>query len=386
MKIAGYERPDGSVGFRNHIAILPSVGCANDICIRLGRLYPNTVLLTHRQGCSQVGMDNDQTARTIVGLGKNPNIAGVLVVGLGCETVSPEYVANEISKTKKMVECLVFNNEEGIMAAIHKGAGYIDRMLHEASQMVRVPCGMEDVTLGLKCGLSDTTTGIAASPATGVVSDMLVESGGTVIFGETPEVIGAEHLLAKRAASREVEDKLYQAVDKCKERVIASGGDIQEANVAPGNIEGGITTIEEKSLGAIKKAGKSTLQGVIDYGEIPGGKGLYFMDSPGRTPDALTGLNASGAQIIIFPTGGGSPAGSLISPVIKITANSHTAERLRDHIDVDVSPVIKGEELLVNAGERIFQKLLDVLNGELTKAERFGLGGISIWNIAPLCG
>jgi len=349
-------------------------------------MYPNVALLCHRQGCSQVGSDNDQTARTLVGLGKNPNIAGVLVVGLGCETIPPEYLAEEISKTKKMVESLVFNEEEGLMAALPKGARYIDRMLHEASKMTRVPCDLEQITLGLKCGLSDTTSGIASNPAVGIAADMLVEFGGTVIFGETPELIGAEHLLGKRTASPEIEEKLYRAVNECKERVKASGGDIQEANVAPGNIEGGITTIEEKSLGAIKKAGGTTLQGVLDYGEIPKGKGLFFMDSPGRSPDALTGLNASGAQIIIFPTGGGSPAGSLISPVIKITANSRTAQRLKDHIDVDVSSVINGEELLVTAGERIFQKLLKVANGELSKAEGLGFGGISVWNIGPLCG
>jgi altronate dehydratase large subunit len=386
MKISGYLRPDGSIGFRNHVAILPSVGCANDVVVRLGRMYPDIRLLTHRQGCSQVGPDNDQTTRALVGLGKNPNIAGVLVVGLGCETISAESLAEEISKTKKMVEYLLFNEEEGLMAAVPKGAKILDRMLHETSKMKREPCELEQLTIGLKCGLSDTTSGIAANPATGIAADKVVDSGGTVIFGETPELIGAEAILAKRAASREIEEKLYRVVEECKERVKNSGGDIQQANVAPGNIEGGITTIEEKSLGSIKKGGRKTLQGVLDYGEIPRGKGLFFMDSPGRTPEALTGFNAAGAQILIFPTGGGSPAGSLISPVIKLTANSQTAQRLKGHIDVDVSTVISGEEPLVKAGDRIFQKLLQVANGEQTKAETLGYGSISVWNIGPLCG
>ena len=386
MKISGYLRPDGSFGFRNHVAILTSVGCANDLALKLGRMYPSVLLLTHRQGCIQLGADNDQSFRTLSGLGKNPNIAGVLVVGLGCETIPAEHLAHEISKTKKMVEYLNFLDDEGLMAAIPKGAKILEGMIQEASQMTRVPCGMEQLILGLKCGLSDTTSGITSNPATGVAADMVIESGGRVIFSETPELIGAERIVGKRAASPEVEEKLYRMVMEFKQRAKASDMDLQEANVAPGNIAGGITTIEEKSLGSIMKGGSKTLQGVLDYGEAPEGKGLFFMDGPGRTPEALTGLNAAGAHIIIFPTGGGSPGGSLISPVIKVTGNPQTAQRLRDHIDIDVSSVIRGEELLGEAGERIFQKLVKVADGELTKSETLGYGSIAVWNIGLLCG
>jgi altronate dehydratase large subunit len=249
--------------------------------------------------------------------------------------------------------------------------------------MKRVPCGLEQLILGIKCGLTDTTSGIASNPATGIAADRAIESGGTVIFGETPEIIGAEHILVKRAATREVEERLYGVVNECEERVKASGMDIRGANPAPGNIAGGITTIEEKSLGAIKKGGGKTLQGVLGYGEIPKGKGLFFMDGPGRTPEALTGLSGAGAQVIIFSTGGGSPAGSLISPIIKVTGNPNTAERLKDHIDVDVSSIIKGEETLEKAGQGIFQELLDVASGKATRSEILGYGMISIWNIGP---
>ena len=383
MKISGYARPDGSIGFRNHIAILSSVSCANDVSLRLGRMYPNAIVLTHRQGCGQLGSDKDQAARTLAGLGKNPNIAGVLVVGMGCESITAEYLAEEISKTKKMVEYLVVLDEGGLMAVLPKGAKFLDRMLHEASQIKRVPCGLEYLTLGIKCGLTDTTSGISSNPATGIAADRVIESGGTVIFGETPEVIGAEHILAKRVASPEVGEKLYRVVNACEERVKASGMDIRGANPAPGNIAGGITTIEEKSLGAIKKGGGKTLQGVLGYGEIPEGKGLFFMDGPGRTPEALTGLSGAGAQIIIFSTGGGSPAGSLVSPVIKVTGNPRTAQRLADHIDVDVSSITKGEDTLEKAGESIFQELLNVAAGKATKSETLGYGMISIWNIGP---
>jgi altronate dehydratase large subunit len=383
MEITGYMRPDGSVGYRNHIAILPSVGCANDVALRIGRMYPNVLVLAHRQGCGQLGDDKDQAARTLAGLGKNPNIAGSLIIGMGCESITAEYLADEISQTKKMVETLVVLDEGGLTAALPRGTRALDLMLREASQMKRVPCDVEGLILGIKCGLTDTTSGITSNPATGIAADMLAASGGTVIFGETPEVIGAEHILAKRATSREVEEKFYRLVNQCEERVRASGMDIRGANPAPGNIAGGITTIEEKSLGAIKKGGGTRLQGVLNYGEIPKGRGLFFMDGPGRTPEALTGLSATGAQIIIFSTGGGSPAGTLISPVIKVTGNPHTAQRLSGHIDVDVSSILRGEETVKKAGERLFQELLNVASGKATKAEALGYGTISVWNIGP---
>jgi altronate dehydratase large subunit len=340
-------------------------------------------VLTHRQGCAQLGVDKDQSARALAGIGKNPNIAGVLVVGMGCESITAEYLADEISKTKKMVEFLVVLEEGGLMKAFHKGAKFLDRMLRDASQMKRVSTSLDGLTLGIKCGLTDTTSGIASNPAVGMVADRVIRSGGTVIFGETPEVIGAEHILAGRAATPGVKDRLFSVVNECEERVKASGMDIRGANPAPGNIAGGITTIEEKSLGAIKKGGGTTLQEVLGYAEIPKGKGLFFMDGPGRTPEALTGLSGSGAQIIIFPTGGGSPAGSLISPVIKVTGNPNTAQHLKDHIDVDVSTIIRGESTLKDAGDTINQELLAVASGKATKSERMGYGMISIWNIGP---
>jgi len=383
MKLSGYVRPDGSVGFRNHVAILTSVGCANDVANKLGRMYPNALLLTHRQGCAQLGDDKEQSARVLAGIGKNPNIAAVLVIGMGCESITAEYLVEEISKAKKTVEFLDVLNEGGLLAALPKGARFLDKMIQETSQMVRVPCGLDALTLGVKCGLTDTTSGMATNPAVGLAADRVIESGGTVLFGETPEIIGAEHILATRAATKEVEERLYQVVNKCEERVRASGMDIRGANPAPGNIAGGITTIEEKSLGAIKKGGGKKLQGVLRYGEIPRGKGLFFMDGPGRTPEALTGLSGAGAQIIIFPTGGGSPAGSLISPVIKVTGNPRTAERLKDHIDIDVSSIIQGESTLEEAGELVFQELLAVASGKATKSERLGYGMVSIWNIGP---
>ncbi len=381
MELTGYQRSNGQVGFRNYVAILPSVGCANDIVNGLGHLYPNVLVLNHRQGCGQLGIDKEQSARTLAGLGKNPNIGAVLVVGLGCESITANYLANEIAKTGKRVEVLVAQNEGSNLNTLSKGNVILKDMIHEVSNMKRTPCDLNSLTLGIKCGLTDTTSGLSSNPATGVAADRIIEAGGTVVFGETPEVIGAEHILGKRAVSEEVKQRLCHYVELCEKRVKDSGVDIRGANPAPGNIKGGITSIEEKSLGAIKKAGSKPLQDVLAYGEVPEGKGLFFMDGPGRTPEALTGLNATGAQIIVFSTGGGSPAGTRISPVIKVTGNSRTAEVRKDHIDVSVEGIIKGEMNLQQAGERIFQEIIEVASGKMSKAEVFGYGSLSVWNL-----
>jgi len=382
MKLKGYLRKDGKVGFRNYVVVLPSAGCANDVVERIGRMYKNVKVLSHRQGCAQLGDDKEQSRRTLVGLGSNPNIGAVLVVGMGCESITAPELAHEISKSKKYVEALVVEKEGGsLVDTITKGNRILQSLTEKASTSEEVECGLDSLTLGIKCGLTDTTSGLSANPATGIVADMIIQKGGTVVFGETPEVIGTEHILAKRVINKEVKDRLFCKVKECEERVKASGMDIRGANPAPGNIKGGITSIEEKSLGAIRKAGSQTLQGVLNYGEIPSGKGLYFMDGPGRTPEALTGLLSVGAQVIIFPTGGGSPAGTPLSPVIKVTGNPETARARRDHIDVDVSDIIEGKCSIEEAGNNIYKKLLEVLSGHKTKAEAFEYGYISIWNI-----
>lgn len=381
MELMGYQRKDSNVGFRNYVAVLPSVGCANDVVMRIVRMFPNALALTHRQGCAQLGEDKEQAFRTLSGLGKNPNIAGVLVVGMGCESITAEDLSHEISKSKKIVECLGVLKEGGLVGSLGKATRILRDMTNKVSKMKRTPCDMDKLTLGIKCGLTDTTSGLSSNPATGIVANKVIEQGGTVVFGETPEVIGAEHILLKRVVNEETKQKLLFFVDECEKRVKASGFDIRGANPSPGNIKGGITSIEEKSLGAIKKAGNAPLQGALKYGEVPGGKGLYFMDGPGRTPEALTGLNAVGAQIIIFPTGGGSPAGTLISPVIKVTGNPKTALTKKDHIDVDVSSIITGKQIIKNAAEKIYEELINVASGKVTKAEAYGYGGLSVWNI-----
>ena len=259
------------------------------------------------------------------------------------------------------------------------------KMAQAISTLRREEVGIEELVLGLKCGASDPTSGLAANPALGKAVDRLIGLNATVIFGETTEVIGAEHILARRSKSREVAEKLLSFVDRLEQRVKASGSDIRGGNPSAGNIAGGISTLEEKSLGSIVKSGSSLIQDAYEYGERKRGRGLFFVDSPGREPEIMAGLSAAGSQIIAFATGLGAPQGFPFVPVLKICANWKTVARLPDFIDLDVSGVISGEESLEEAGDRIFTEILAVASGGRTKAETLGYSGsTNIYAVGPI--
>jgi len=384
MRIFGYEREDGSIGFRNYVAILPSVGCAGEVATRIANHVEGAVAIIHHQGCIQLGSDLEVTVRTLIGLGRNPNVAAVLVVGLGCESVSPEKLADEIAKSKKPVETIIIQELGGTVKTIERGVTIARKMVQYASEIKRKPVDVDALTLGIKCGASDATSGIAANPATGVASDMVIESGGTVIFGETTELIGAEHILARRAISEAVAKRIYEIVHRMETRVKTMGVDMRGAQPTPGNIKGGLTTIEEKSLGAICKGGTAPIQGVLEYAERPEGKGLYIMDTPGREPEALTGLVAGGAQIIAFTTGRGAPHGFPIAPVIKIVGNPKTFEKMIDDMDINAGTIVDGKETPSEVGNRIYQEILKVASGKRTKSEIIGYAGpVEIYRTGP---
>jgi altronate dehydratase large subunit len=299
--------------------------------------------------------------------------------------VDVEAVANEISKTHKPVEVLGIQENGGSANTIAKGSLLAQEMAIEASLLERVPCKIGDLVLGLKCGSSDTTSGLSANPALGVASDLLVRAGGTSILGEVTEFIGAEHLLARRSQDARIRGRILELVTRMESRAKSTGVDIRGGQPTRGNIQGGLTTIEEKSLGAIAKAGTAMIQDVYEYGCAPTVKGLVVMDSPGREPELLTGLAAAGCTIVAFTTGRGAPQGFPFVPVVKITGNSHTWENLRDHVDLDVSPVMDGRETLVEAGERIYRELLGVASGRLTAAEVSGyMQSMDIYTLGPV--
>ncbi|HUV24218.1 MAG TPA: UxaA family hydrolase [Methanomassiliicoccales archaeon] len=379
----GFERENGDAGLRNHIAILPSVVCANEVAKRIEERVENARAFLHHQGCIQMGKDLDMTKRALVGFGSNPNCHSVLVVSLGCETVDPQQLADEIARTGKRVEVVGIQKENGTLHAIDNGVRIAREMSQEASTSTRKQFDLSNLTVGIKCGASDTTSGVASNPATGYAADMIIDEGGTVIIGETTEIIGAEHIMAKRAKNEEVAERLLQIVNRIEEEGIKTGVDIRGSQPTPGNIKGGLSTIEEKSIGAIAKAGSRPLNEVIEYAEKPSEEGLIVMDSPGREVEVVSGFMAAGAQLIIFSTGLCAPFGLPVVPVMKITGNPRTARTMRDDIDVDVSDIITEGTGIPEAGKRLYNEVLSVASGKMAKAEVLGYRFVDIWRVGP---
>jgi len=378
----GYERSYG-VGTRNHVAILPSVVCADEVARKIEERVENTRAFLHHQGCIQMGKDLEQTHRALVGFGTNPNCHSVLVVSLGCEAIDAQRLADEIAKSGKRVELITIQKSGGTLKAIDKGVQIAKTMAHEASSEHRKEFSVAELSIGVKCGASDTTSGIASNPAAGHAADLIVENGGRVIFGETTEIFGAEHILARRAISKEVASRVYEIADRMEKEGMRTGVDIRGSQPTPGNIRGGLSSIEEKSLGAILKAGTSPLREVIEYAERPNHRGLILMDSPGREVEVVSGFMASGAQVVVFSTGLGAPFGLPVVPVMKVTGNPHTAEELEDDIDVDVSAIITEGESVTEAGKRVYEEMLSVASGKEVKAEVSGYRFVDIWRIGP---
>lgn len=383
MTFEGFRRVDGQVGTRNHVLVIPSVGCSQGCAQGIARGLKGAVYLPNILGCGQVGIDKVFLKRTMAGFGRNPNVSAVLIVGNGCEHLTPQDILKEIAPTGKRVEVVVIQECGGTKKTTAQGRRIVKEMLRDALKVAREPIPLSELILGTECGGSDYTSGLASNPAVGVASDMIVAEGGTVILSETPEVVGAEHLLAKRARTVEVGRRILDAVDWWEKRAIDAGQDIREANPSPGNKAGGITTLEEKSLGCIHKAGTGQVEEVIEYAEKPQRKGLVFMNTPAHDIEQLTGMVAGGAQVVVFTTGRGNPSGSPIAPVIKITANRSTFVSLRDNMDMDMSRILEGRETVAEAGKRVFDEIIAVASGRVTKAERLGQRDFAVFKIHP---
>lgn len=383
MKLMGYCRENGAYGVRNHLIILPASVCASDTAVKIANQVPGAVALPHQHGCCQVGVDYEQTMRTLAGLGKNPNVGAALVVGLGCEGAQADAVAERIAESGKPVETLVIQQQGGTLGAIQRGASMAARLSMFLSEQTRTEFDISELILGLECGGSDPTSGIASNPVQGVCSDLLIAAGGSSILSETTEMIGAEELLAARAETAEIGEAFLEMVRRTERRAIAMGEDLRGSQPTPGNIAGGLSTIEEKSLGCIYKAGSAKLAGVLEYGQpLPEGKkGLFFMDTPGEDIDSITGMVAGGAQAILFTTGRGTPTGCPIAPVIKITGNDGTYRSMLDNIDFNAGRVIVEGAPIDELGRELFEELLRVANGKLTKAEVLGHQEFGIFRI-----
>ncbi|MGD0056624.1 MAG: UxaA family hydrolase [Methanomassiliicoccales archaeon] len=381
----GYDRPDGTVGTRNFIGVISTVACANEVARWISSPRSRVKAFCHGQGCAQTSPDLKIVTRTLISLGQHPNVAAVVLVGLGCESVSIDEVAEGISHSGKPVEKITIQDVGGAKQARDIARSKIAKLRKEFLPGERKEVDISSLLLGLKCGGSDTTSGVTANPALGRTVDMLIDEGASCVFGETTECIGAEDLLASRGRNAKVRREVLCTVLDMEGRAKRMGVDMRGGQPTQGNIRGGLSTIEEKSLGAAVKTGSRKIDGVFSYGSRITSKGLFMVDSPGREPEVLTGLAATGAQVIVFTTGRGAPQGFPFVPVIKVTGNPKTARMLADHIDVDVSGILSGAETIDQAGDWILEAVMSVASGRKTKAEVLGYdGSMNIYVTGPV--
>ena len=366
----GYERKDGTVGIRNNVAIISAMDNVNPIARKIAENTYGTVLITDLFGRKMMGTNHEMRVKALCGLAKNPNFGGVIVISL--HRPSAMSLAEPISASGKNVECIVFQEIGSSLKCVEHGIRTAVKMVKKNSGTLRTRHPLSKLTIGVECGGSDFSSGISGNPALGNASDRLLQAGGTVVLSETAEIMGAEHILAKRSVHPEVAEKIYKAVENMEELARLAGvPDIRKSNPAADNIKGGITTLAEKALGAIKKAGNQPLKGVIEFCEgVPiADPGFYFMNTPSPACESMTGLAAGGVQLIVFNTGIGNPGANPVTPTIKMTGNPFTVEKSPDDLDVDVSDIISGGVSIEDAGERIFNELLSVANGKLTFSE-----------------
>ena len=379
MKFKGYRRPDGKVGIRNHVLILPTCVCSSETCRIVASQVQRTVTFTNQNGCAQVKGDLEITRQVLAGIAANPNVYGTVLIGLGCENNIPDSMVELIaSRTNKPLRKVVIQEEGGTLSAIKKAVQHARELLEEASQVHREVCDFSELIVGTECGGSDPTSGIGSNPVVGDLSDRLIGLGASSILSETTEFIGAEHILAERGATLEVRQAILHIVKRYEDHLRNVGESLRDGNPTPGNIAGGITTLEEKSLGCIHKGGSTAVVEVVDYAEPPTKKGLVIMDTPGHDVASITGMVAGGCQLVVFTTGRGTPTGNPIVPVIKITANKFTYQNMMDNIDFDASPTIDGSQSIEEMGEKLLAEVVSVVHGKITKAEGFGFSEIAI--------
>ena len=380
----GYRRPDGDIGVRNHVAIIPVSVAASSIAKKIASEMTTARATPHQMGTAPPDISREQTFRVLEGIGRNPNVGAALIIELGTETIDAATLGDAISRSGKHVETLSIRELGGTDAALKQGAVIVKSLIESAGNDRKETADMSEIRFGVECGGSDATSGIAANPAVGNTCDRLVDDGGTACFSETPEFIGAEHILAERCVDEDVQGKLLKEVDRREGMAELMGVDLRGAQPTPGNQDGGLTTIEEKSLGAISKGGTTPVRGFVDYAEqLPTGSGLILMDTPGYDVESVVGKVAGGAQVVAFTTGRGSTTGNPIAPVIKVTGNPKTWDRMSNNMDVNASTVVEGDSLDA-VGKRTYEALVEVADGRRTEAERRRLEEFAINEIQPV--
>ena len=389
----GYKREDGRIGTRNYIAVVAASNCAAHTVSLIerhfeGRTLPphvdGVVSFPHGDGCAQaIGPDTQQLQRTLEGVLDHPNVAAAVILGLGCEVNQIDhYLGRKSEYASKNLVGLTLQDSGGTRRAVEQATRDIERLLEQTAGLKRTPVPASALVLGLNCGGSDSFSGITANPALGYCSDLIVREGGTVVLAETTEIFGAEHTLLRRAKDEQTARKLLGCIQYYKDYLRQFGGSFND-NPSPGNKKGGLTNIVEKSLGAVAKAGTTTLEDVVGYGERIRSHGFVFMNTPGYDPASLAGLAAGGVNLIAFTTGRGSAIGFPTIPTLKISSNSDTFRRMPDNMDINAGTVADGTATVEEVGKEIFESLLRIASGEKTKAEILGHHEFVPWKIGP---
>ncbi len=382
MQFMGFKRSNGEVGVRNHVLILPACACASETCRIVASQVQGTKNVIINVGCSDVAANTEMTQRILTGFALNANVYGVVIIGLGCETVGHRQLREKLQKlTDKPIVSFGIQEEGGTIVTAALAVRAAREMVEEASLEKRVPCELSDLFVAIECGGSDATSGIASNPAVGNMADRIGEAGGTTMMSETVEFIGAEHVLARRGATPEIHDQIIRICEEYEKHLALAGQDCRAGQPTPGNKAGGLSTIEEKSLGCILKGGTRPVVEVLPEGVRPTKKGALIMDTPGYDISSVTSMVAGGATVVVFTTGRGTPTGHALTPVLKVTGNRETAQRMKDNMDVDVSGIVEGTLSIDQAGAKLVEEVLEVANGRKTKAETLGFSDIAVDHI-----
>ncbi|MEF8800275.1 MAG: UxaA family hydrolase [Halolamina sp.] len=381
----GYDRPDGSVGIRNHVAIVSTAPYANKTVERTADIVDNTIPITHPLGRCQTKPDVFQTYRTLLGHAAHPNVYGAVVIAHAGEIVDGDELADDIAETGRPSKSVNIHDSGGVMNALDEAVDAAREMVQEASAQRRTEHDVGELVYGINCATSDTTSGLCQHHATARAAWRLIDDhGGRAVFAETPEFFGGEEGLAERAVNEDVAQEILDRVKEWDERLQATGYDVRGAQPTPDNMDGGLTTIEEKALGAIVKSGEGPIQDIVDYGEaIPDRSGMYIMDTPGHGAESVTGIAAGGAHFMIISTGQGHTLSNAVMPTIKITGNPRSYDRVPEQTDVDVSDALVGDRDFEWAGNQLWDEILEVINGKFTGSEAMKESQFAIHRIGP---
>ncbi len=375
----GYRRAEGRPGIRNHILILPTCACGSESCRIVASQVRGAVNIVFNTGCSDVAANTEMSQKVLTGFACNPNVYGVVIIGLGCETVPHQKLKEKIqSMTSKPVVSFGIQDEGGTLKTIEKAVRAARNLAQEAGMQQKELFDASEFFLGIECGGSDATSGIASNPAVGELSDILVDMGATSMMSESIEWIGGEHVVAKRAANRQIQNEIIEVCRAYENHLTAAGQDCRAGQPTPGNKAGGLSTLDEKSLGCIRKGGTRPIVEVLEQAKRPTKRGAIVMDTAGYDISSVTSMVAAGCQAVIFTTGRGTPTGNAIAPVLKVTANARTYQKMEDNMDVDLSPIVRGEKTYQEMGRELVGAIHDVCNGKLTKAEAFGFSDVAV--------